>query len=661
MNKDIATKAKDTRLHALDGLRGVAILLVLLSHVNATIIHRNTFWEGVIFNNGILGVSFLFLLSGFLMAYLYPHPPSAFGFLKKRYTRIFPLFITVSLSIASLSLLGHFSDWLPVGILTLGAFVVHILWVYGVKKMKKPLLSNVLFILFLFMQVASIIICLWVMHHPAVYYYDQLTTMQRTLLVGLANSTLTLPFGIYIPMLDPVYWSLIAEILFYILYIFICVPVINYFTPKHRILKLCLIITLLPFFAGITLLLQDIFHFSLIRFQLFYFFIGGMSTAYLYRRHPEFIYKIGNIFPKRWSVLSIIFFFALMIIDRQYFSQTQSIVNQLCLAVFTTILFYFVLTPTTLLAKVLSSRVMVFIGMISYSMYLSHMTVFNLMHSLIGEPSNFIFLLLYIVGIIACTTVFSFLLYYLLEKPYFLKHHGEQKVSPSLLPDYAKRAKVVLGGICVVYLLTIIIVYQSEINFFSIEQRYSKSVFIAPKIEKNEPYISMRDYPKVTLVLPAEFNDLGLIHVYLDREVVRRGKIVPQQITFKIKEKGAQDWYSISHYPLTQRNQVLPEVYGFPKIHDAKGKTYIIELSMDNAQSTVFGLLDTKDNTVKSIYEIEKKDLLHDKSLLFHFINNKIEKIIYNPLVQNITLLFIPFFVLIMLTFLLEKRIHTKK
>src|ERR1700722_9119672 len=120
--------SQSNRLHALDGLRGVAIIMVFLSHINATLINRSNFIESYIFNSGVLGVTFLFILSGFLMAYLYPQPKSKLEFLQKRYTRIFPLFLTLS---SVLFLLRYTPNiwYISVGILLLFAILSYLVWV----------------------------------------------------------------------------------------------------------------------------------------------------------------------------------------------------------------------------------------------------------------------------------------------------------------------------------------------------------------------------------------------------------------------------------------------------------------------------------------------------------------------------------------------------
>src|SRR5690242_1469391 len=140
---------KSTRLHALDGLRGLAILMVFLSHINATFITRSGILNGSLFNSGIIGVSFLFILSGFLMAYLYPQPHSALAFLQKRYTRIFPLFLTLCTALAVLSWIPVKQWYITIIILFVFACFSHLIWVYIVKKYLHAKYKKIIFFSFL--------------------------------------------------------------------------------------------------------------------------------------------------------------------------------------------------------------------------------------------------------------------------------------------------------------------------------------------------------------------------------------------------------------------------------------------------------------------------------------------------------------------------------
>ena len=56
------------RIHSLDGLRAVSILLVLVGHVAGTV--NSPGWLLPLHNLGNLGVKIFFVISGFLITYL---------------------------------------------------------------------------------------------------------------------------------------------------------------------------------------------------------------------------------------------------------------------------------------------------------------------------------------------------------------------------------------------------------------------------------------------------------------------------------------------------------------------------------------------------------------------------------------------------------------
>jgi len=95
---------------ALDGLRGLAILIVIVSHVsNAIDVWGRLLGDGA----GQLGVMLFFVLSGFLMGRLYLEKPfnsaTLLNFVVRRFARLAPMFyLTVSVAAA----LSSFAHWL---------------------------------------------------------------------------------------------------------------------------------------------------------------------------------------------------------------------------------------------------------------------------------------------------------------------------------------------------------------------------------------------------------------------------------------------------------------------------------------------------------------------------------------------------------------------
>src|SRR5579872_4896216 len=124
------------RLSALDGLLGFAIILVFLNHINTSFIQGllPQWLFGWIWSNGVTGVTFLFILSGFLMSTIYPHPKSAASFLQKRYTRIFPLFLTMCVVMFVGGITNTQSPLFFLEILFGCAISTYIVWVFIVKK-----------------------------------------------------------------------------------------------------------------------------------------------------------------------------------------------------------------------------------------------------------------------------------------------------------------------------------------------------------------------------------------------------------------------------------------------------------------------------------------------------------------------------------------------
>jgi peptidoglycan/LPS O-acetylase OafA/YrhL len=90
--------ASDKDAPVLSGVRGFAALAVFASHV------ANLYYNGALFGRGggQMGVMLFFILSGFLMAYLYiDRPPNAVEqrrFLLNRFARIYPMFFVVVVS-----------------------------------------------------------------------------------------------------------------------------------------------------------------------------------------------------------------------------------------------------------------------------------------------------------------------------------------------------------------------------------------------------------------------------------------------------------------------------------------------------------------------------------------------------------------------------------
>ncbi len=103
MYKTTASIESKSHYQILDGLRGVASILVIAFHVLETYSGGNRFAQ--IINHGYLAVDFFFLLSGFVVAYAYDDrwpKMTQWDFYKRRLIRLQPMVIMGSLIGAAL-------------------------------------------------------------------------------------------------------------------------------------------------------------------------------------------------------------------------------------------------------------------------------------------------------------------------------------------------------------------------------------------------------------------------------------------------------------------------------------------------------------------------------------------------------------------------------
>lgn len=90
-----------SRIRYLDGLRGIAILLVIFFHAYVRwpdiVPYGSRYAEVIFLKDGWLGVELFFMISGFVIFMTLEKCPSLSYFLKKRWLRLFPAMLIISL------------------------------------------------------------------------------------------------------------------------------------------------------------------------------------------------------------------------------------------------------------------------------------------------------------------------------------------------------------------------------------------------------------------------------------------------------------------------------------------------------------------------------------------------------------------------------------
>jgi len=610
-----------SRLIALDGLRGFAIILVFLNHISTTYLHSVIPFNllGWFFGDGVTGVTFLFILSGFLMASIYPNPSSSLSFLQKRYTRIFPLFLSMCAVMFAYHLLPQERGIVLLSILLLIVSVFHLLWVYLIKP-RNSSFKRVLFLLFLFLQgFIGLFYVLWIMRHPPIVFNQLLPAPIRESMIFLVNATLTLPLGNYIPMLDGVYWTLVAEVLFYVLYPILVVPLIQFVRLRSNRVRLLFFVASVLFIAGITLLSKKVLLVSMIQPALWLYFITGVILANIYHKKEKIFHKYTDIFSRIPLLVGIFIFVAILFSEHMAETHLSSDFGpwiRMSYAIPLTFLVGILLNQKTSLHRFFSKKIWILLGTISYSIYLSHAFVIHLAER-IFTPTNFLSNFLYVVLTFGFTVIIASFLYWALEKPYFSKTKSIKNQS-SEVSKRVYHPRLILGILVGGYIITLLFIYSSQLNFFSMTYPVKKES-ITPT--RDTSLISLKDDPVVQATFEGKANDLGIISAKFFHDE-QRYQLAHQTLVFTLKEVGVEKPITVATYTLDYFNSHTQFPFGFPKVHDSLGKTFIATFALSNKASPDFAIVDT--STFQVIYPADKKSLLSNPQDLVTFLNAKL-------------------------------------
>ena len=95
------------------------------------------------------------------MSYLYPDPSNKSQFIQKRYNRIFPLFVTMSIVTIYLDVFSNLTWYVRLAIILASAVFGNYLWVKVIKKAKWSALPRVLFLSFVILQIVVGLSSFW--------------------------------------------------------------------------------------------------------------------------------------------------------------------------------------------------------------------------------------------------------------------------------------------------------------------------------------------------------------------------------------------------------------------------------------------------------------------------------------------------------------------
>ena len=339
----------------IDGLRGIAVISVVLYHFEKILLSTS------FFSGGFVGVDIFFVISGYLISYLIfseLKTKNSFSFKKfyiRRIKRILPVLIFV--------------------ILFFSAFFYIILIPEKLSFYLKSAISSLFFISNIFFWKTSTV-------------YDA----EETTNISLLHT-----------------WSLSIEEQFYLIFP-ICVFLIHKFYRKKLILIIYLIIILSFLISNICSLYFPTLNFYSLPTRVWEILFG---TVIAYNE----VFKNFSFEPKKNLKIFSSFIFLFIVIflifgnDNFYHPSIITLVP----VIFSVYVICFCRSKNSFLNKLLTNKALVFLGLISYSLYLWHYPIFVITNNLnISEEStSYIKYLIFFFSFLV-----SILSFYFIEKPF---------------------------------------------------------------------------------------------------------------------------------------------------------------------------------------------------------------------------------------------------
>ncbi len=420
---------------------------------------------------------------------------------------------------------------------------------------------------------------------------------------------------------------------------------------------------------GIYLVSNKLLFFRLLHIELSYFFVCGMILGYIYRKRNLEIENsfLGNTF---FSKFSIFYLFLVIFLGHFLLNLSPAEIKpftKMLLAIPFTLLALAALNSKTLFSKILGSKVLIFIGTISYSLYLIHLLIFDLLKNQLGDLKDpqgiFYFACIYIFASIGVSSI----LYLLVEPPYFSTKAKSEVSTDTITKEnneknkfisFITNSKNVLIFLCLSLILVVFVTYNSKFSFFSTQSISRREALRSPFIESGQELIYLNANPKILINFKAQDDNLSVIELDLDEKINTNIEFKKQVLTVYLKEVGTQKLYE-SSFSLINYEDPLPNLFGFLPIADSKGKSYEVEFTLDNTDSSKDIRVNVSDFVLKSHYLTDKSELFKSPFRMISFIGNKIESAINNREARTVLLLFSPFMLMSLYILLRDRRDNT--
>jgi hypothetical protein len=290
------------------------------------------------------------------------------------------------------------------------------------------------------------------------------------------------------------------------------------------------------------------------------------------------------------------------------------------------------LRQTSLISRILSTRPLVAVGTISYSLYLTHFIVVELLLVDSKIPSFWTISDLgsYVSTAFISSLGLAYIFYILLEKPYFFSRiRGKSNIKVSS-DNSVSSSKIAL--FCGVYILLIFSGLQREYSLSSITHAHNDARTNSLPLPDT---VSFNETKKVVFVLTAVENNFGILSIpirYAGTLTFQVGRDMPLSHSIQVTVQDMATGAVISHnvYKGTQFDPELKAYpFGFPKQVESKGKKYLISIESTHATPGDYTVVEHLRSDLLDVYQLEKSALLKSPSLLSSALMHKLSLIVH--------------------------------
>lgn len=642
------------RFHALDGIRGLAALTVLWSHggfftfgiLNGDQV-KFTFFGSLIKTlvAGTMGVQILFVLCGFLIAYFYEEISNPLHFIHKRYSRIFPLYTAVVIfTFLSQQFLFKFGIWINLLFLLFIALVWNYFWVKVVRSDKSGKFAIRLFIGFVIFQVTMIIFNSIYLQKFIVNSTIDLSPSAKLIIGFLSNLSLAVPFNKYVSTYQGPFWSLLPEVLFYVLFGLILCRISNKLKHLPLYQKILGILSILTIIFALSSTFRSVLNLAQMSIDRSSGFLVGMIVGVSFKSQNQLYKSVVRINNNRiGSWLAFLGIFVTLILNWAWAP----------LHSFEFMFFYWLFVSTLIAVTIASSMIsrsisykfynmkfLRFVGLVSYSLYLSHSIVIGLFASKLSGISG----VMYSITITTICLVISYVLYTLVEKPYFDRKPLANAINSASI-SYPKISGMKIKTIVlIIYLMSTFYIFQMGISF-GLRVNLLSDIF-KEKMQVVDS-VTMLQKRKIQFSFKARENNLALISFDLrfsgDAEKARAQK-TRSKLIFRIKEEGSRNWLIESSRDGFETFGQFRYPFGFPSQHNSKAKIYFGELEQVGGSDLDSVILKKYPSSILIAYNFSLKDQLKSPTQLIGLVINRSMLVVTNIyfqlfLIGNITII----------------------